>query len=129
MARVKRERGDGSSSAKRTRARNLGPCMQEIFATAEHLVFFGFSPSLMVSVIIVGFLQKSWEFLQASFIAFNLFLLILRSIDVTVEGELHPLMEVSQLEVDMAMGITEWLEEVMPGGGHQPGTVVAQVQS
>ena len=39
MARVKRERGDGSNSAKRTRARNLGPCMQEIFVTAEHLVF------------------------------------------------------------------------------------------
>jgi len=57
MARVKRERGDGSSSAKRTRARNLGPCMQEIFTAAEHLVLF--SPSLMVSVIL-GFLQQSW---------------------------------------------------------------------
>ena len=83
----------------------------------------------MVSGIIVGFLQKSWEFLQASFIAFNLFLVILRSIDITAEGELHPLMEVSQLEVAMARGIAEWLEEVMPGGGHQPGSVEAPVQS
>jgi len=67
--------------------------------------------------------------LQEAFIAFNLFLVILRSIDLTAEGQLHPLMEVSQLEVDMAKAVAEWLEEVMPGGGHHPGTVEAPVQS
>lgn len=132
MARVKRERGDGSNSAKRTRARNLGPCMQEIFAAAEHLVFLDSAQVWWFQwLIIVGFLQQSWEIWQASFIAFNLFLVdvILRSIDITAEGQLHPLMEVSQLDVAMARGLVEWLEEVMPRGGHHPATVEAPVQS